>query len=115
SAALNLRSSATTRSDVIQTLSRGSEVWIYDRQENGFVFASTSAGDGWLNTAYLSSSQPSSSSSSAVAPAAAPTSDGQRMVDYAMQYLGLPYIWAGAGPGGFDCSGLTMYVAANVL
>jgi cell wall-associated NlpC family hydrolase len=112
---LNLRTSATTRSDVIETLSRGAEVWLYGREENGFTFASTSAGDGWLNTAYLTSSRPSSSASQSVIPAATPTSDGQRMVDFAMQYIGLPYVWAGAGPGGFDCSGLTMYVAANVL
>jgi cell wall-associated NlpC family hydrolase len=111
---LNLRANATTRSAIIETLSRGAEVWVYGREENGFTYASTSAGDGWLNTAYLTSSRPNSSSQ-AVSTAAVATSDGQRMVDYAMQFLGLPYIWAGAGPGGFDCSGLTMYVAANVL
>ena len=27
-------------------------------------------------------------------------------VGVAMSYLGTPYVWAGASPGGFDCSGL---------
>jgi cell wall-associated NlpC family hydrolase len=31
------------------------------------------------------------------------------VVSIAMQYLGVPYLWAGATPSGFDCSGLVQY------
>ena len=39
---------------------------------------------------------------------------GAQAVAVAMQYLGTPYVWAGAAPGGFDCSGLTMFAYAQV-
>ncbi|PUB31909.1 cell wall-associated NlpC family hydrolase [Promicromonospora sp. AC04] len=46
---------------------------------------------------------------------AAPASaSGSAIVDIAMQYLGVPYVWAGSTPAGFDCSGFTSYVYAQV-
>jgi len=36
------------------------------------------------------------------------------LIEETMKYLGIPYVWAGATPsGGFDCSGLVLYVYAK--
>ena len=40
----------------------------------------------------------------------APPSRYGGVVGIAMQYLGVQYVYGGASPSGFDCSGFTMYV-----
>ena len=35
---------------------------------------------------------------------------GQAAVDLAATFLGVPYVWGGTSPAGFDCSGLMQYV-----
>lgn len=42
-------------------------------------------------------------------------SDGtaRSIIASAMQYLGVPYVWGGTSPSGFDCSGLVQYVFAE--
>jgi cell wall-associated NlpC family hydrolase len=42
-----------------------------------------------------------------------PSRYGSAAVDIAMQYLGVPYVWGGASPSGFDCSGLVVYAFAQ--
>ena len=42
----------------------------------------------------------------------APTAAAQVAVDTALAQLGDPYVWGGAGPDAFDCSGLTQYAYA---
>lgn len=36
--------------------------------------------------------------------------DGDSVVDYAMGFIGRPYVWGAEGPDSFDCSGLVKYV-----
>ncbi len=44
-----------------------------------------------------------------------PTSSvGSQAVSIAMSYIGTPYLWGGATPGGFACSGLVMYAYAQL-
>ncbi|OXN00750.1 NlpC/P60 domain [Bifidobacterium vansinderenii] len=63
------------------------------------------------STAAGASGDSSSSSSSSSAAVSAPTStSGAAVVSYALQFQGVPYVYGGTTPSGWDCSGFTSYV-----
>lgn len=41
------------------------------------------------------------------------TAEAEKIIKYAKQFLGTPYVWAGTTPEGFDCSGFVQYVFAK--
>jgi len=55
---------------------------------------------------------PASTVTSPVSPATlgASTASGEAIVADAQKYMGVPYVWGGVTPDGWDCSGFTQYV-----
>lgn len=121
--ALNLRYSASFSSGVAAVAPAGTVVAITGGASGGFYPVDWDGLSGYMHGDYLvktdaaltkrggsgapSNGTPGGTQSGSVV--------GNSLVDYAMRYLGYPYVWATAGPSSFDCSGFTYWVVKNVL
>ena len=111
--AVNVRSAATTDSDKVTVLHKGDVVAITGI-DNGWYKVSVGDKTGFVRSDYMDVTKEAlSSRGSESAAAAASSSKGQEAVTFAKQFLGVPYVWAGASPKGFDCSGFTLYIAKH--
>jgi uncharacterized protein YgiM (DUF1202 family) len=121
---LNLRYDASMSAGIATTAPGGTVVKIVGGPTNGFYKVDWDGLGGWMHGDYLTKTSDALSERGGSGNAPEPTPDpgngggtgsGNAMVDFAMGYLGYPYVWATHGPASFDCSGFTYWVAKNVL
>lgn len=109
---VNLRSGPSINDGIITELPTGASLYHTGATSNGFAQVESDYGSGWVSSDYLGSSAPTLPAAPEPEPV---TTQGQQIVNFAMQFQGYPYVWAGNTPSGFDCSGFTQYVIQNVL
>lgn len=115
SSTINFRSSASTSSTVLGELKNGTAVTVLSTS-NGWSKVSYAGKTGYISADYLvTASSGTAISPSNTAASVSISAKRQSVLNYAAQFLGVPYVYGGSTPSGFDCSGFTSYVFKNTV
>ena len=108
---LNVRSGPGTSYAKVTSLYDGNVVSIVGIDSGWYKITTSSGVTGYVSSDYMVTCKDSAGSrGDDTATTSSSSSLGQQIVDYAKQYLGVPYVYGGNGPNSFDCSGFTTYV-----
>lgn len=119
-AVANLRSGPSTASSLVAQLKAGETVQIIGFNTNWYKVTYGSK-TGYIRSDlvtllekpaqnYGTAATLTTNGSTGIGASSSSTSAGQKIADYALQYVGYRYVYGGADPSGFDCSGFVKYV-----
>lgn len=115
SSTVNFRSAASTSSTVLGELKNGTAVTVLSTS-NGWSKVSYAGTTGYISADYLvTASSGTAINPSNTAASVSISAKRQSVLNYAAQFLGVPYVYGGSTPSGFDCSGFTSYVFKNTV
>ena len=97
---VNVRSGASTEAEVLASVNTGTIVTVNGLVDGWYDVTCQYGTEGYIRSDFLDLTKDATSS----------TASGSGIVDTAMKHLGTRYVYGGASPSGFDCSGFTMYV-----
>lgn len=127
--ATNIRSKPSTSSDIIMLVSINTALEVIG-EEGDWYKVNTSEGEAYVSKDLLSNSrvnitnrggidrtsdstekkESTTSKTTTENTGTSLSAKASEIVSYAKKFLGVPYVYGGASPSGFDCSGFTMYV-----
>ncbi len=108
----NIRRFASTSSSVIDQIRGGEKVNILGF-ENGWYKVTYGNVSGYIRSDLVTLLEKPAENHGSVAkpPMSNSTAGkGQKIADYALSFVGYPYVYGGSSPSGFDCSGFVQYV-----
>ena len=115
SSSVNFRSAPNTSSTSYGELKNGTAVSVLSTS-NGWSKVSYAGKAGYISADYLvTASSGTAISPSNTAASVSISAKRQSVLNYAAQFLGVPYVYGGSTPSGFDCSGFTSYVFKNTV
>ena len=115
SSTVNFRSAASTSSTILGELKNGTAVTVLSTS-NGWSKVSYAGKTGYISADYLvTASSGTAINPSNTAASVSISAKRQSVLNYAAQFLGVPYVYGGSTPSGFDCSGFTSYVFKNTV
>ena len=97
---LNVRANPSTDSEKVGSLRTGKIVEILAATQSGWYQIES----GFISAEYVVLVDAAEASKASL---------GQEIADYALTFVGYPYVYGGSSPSGFDCSGFTSYIYAQ--
>jgi cell wall-associated NlpC family hydrolase len=94
---VNVRSAASVDSSAVASLNTGAPLTVNGFSNGWYAVTCQYGTSGYIRSDFVNLTS------------SAPT-DNSQIVSLAKNYLGTRYVYGGASPSGFDCSGFTMYV-----